>query len=112
MRNEIPSGFSIVEMLGRSNFLALVGHKQAIDSTSITTSSNYSPYKVVIWDDSQGCAVIELEFKAAMECVKLTKDFIVTASHGKLYIYSFSNEPELLKIMNCASSMNTGKPSC
>lgn len=61
----VDFSFSIVEMLGRSNYLALVG-----------TMSNpkFQPNKVVIWDDSVAKIAIELEFKSAVFAVKLTKE--------------------------------------
>lgn len=106
-KHECSGGFGIVEMLGRSNFLALVGNKTDSQNNEYAFQ-HYSPQKVVIWDDSQTCPVIELEFKSVIQAMKLTKDYIIAAVEGKLHVYSFSNEPELLKIMNCSPSMNQG----
>lgn len=57
--------FANVELLGRSNFLALVGS---------VGNKRFPSNRVSIWDDSISKAVIELEFKSIVHAVKLTKE--------------------------------------
>lgn len=57
-------GFEFVELLGRSNFMALIGSG---------TSPRFSRNKVVIWDDSMSKPVVELEFTSPVLNVAIVK---------------------------------------
>lgn len=96
---EEECGFGLASLLGRSNFVALVGQRAA-------NTCKYSNNRLVIWDDSQGIPIIELEFKSPLKAVRMTKGCILAAIQSKLYIYSFSNEPELLKVCDCSCRNN------
>lgn len=73
-------GFKIVEMLFRSNILALVG---------AVANSQYPPNKLIIWDDHQSRCIGEFTFRSEVRAVKLRRDQIVVVLEHKIYVYGF-----------------------
>ncbi|KAL1191480.1 Autophagy-related protein 18d [Cardamine amara subsp. amara] len=87
-------GFKIVEMLFRSNILALVGGGP---------NSQYPSNKVLIWDDHQSRCISEFSFRSEIHAVKLRRDLIVVVLEHKIYVYNFMDLRLLHQIENVAN---------
>lgn len=78
-RNSGLSGVGNVQMLFRSNILALVG------------TDGSSRNKVLIWDDRLNHCIRELLFRSEVKAVRLRSDRIVVVMLQKIYVYDFFN---------------------
>ncbi|KVI04495.1 hypothetical protein Ccrd_017188 [Cynara cardunculus var. scolymus] len=95
-RRDLKSGgFGIIEMLFRSNILALVGGK---------ANTQYPPNKVIIWDDHQSRCIGEFSFRSEVRAVKLRRDRIVVVLEHKIYVYNFTDLKLLHQIETLANS--------
>ncbi|KFO22514.1 WD repeat domain phosphoinositide-interacting protein 4-like [Fukomys damarensis] len=83
----------LVEMLHRSNLLALVG---------CGSHSKFSEMSVLIWDDaregkdSKDKLVLEFTFATPVLAVRVRHDKIVIALRNRIYVYSFPDSPRKL----------------
>ncbi|KAI8340174.1 WD40-repeat-containing domain protein [Chlamydoabsidia padenii] len=88
-RNESDEGgIALIEMLYRTNYLALVGGGR---------NPRYPPNKVIIYDSIKAQAVLELEYKSEVKNVKLRRERLIVVLSHKVFVYHFSLHPHLLQ---------------
>ena len=75
----IDGGVNIIEMLYRTNILALVG---------VGRSKEYPKNKVLIFDDNIGKTITELSFKIAVQSVKFKKELMVVVCGNTIDVIS------------------------
>ncbi|KAF8460303.1 WD40-repeat-containing domain protein [Kalaharituber pfeilii] len=85
----LEAGIGIVEMLGRSNFLALVGGGRA---------PKFPQNKVVIWNDVKAITAFSLEFRSEIKAVRISRSRIIAVLLNSVHIYAFSQPPEKLHV--------------
>jgi len=82
LNKEQVGSVEIVEMLNRSNLIAIVpgGNHPII-----------GPNSVLIWDDKSKQFVMELTFKSKVYSVKMSQTKIVVVLRSKIHVFSFPN---------------------
>ncbi len=108
MRVEFDGGIGIVELLYRTNIIALVGGGDR---------PKWPKNQVMLWDDSCLKVIGELNFKSDVLAVRLRKDKIVVVLEGKIYIYNFHTRDLERKIETLPNprgliAMNGSKDMC
>ncbi|MCJ1372136.1 Phosphatidylinositol 3,5-bisphosphate-binding protein [Loxospora ochrophaea] len=86
---DFNAGVGIAEMLGRANYIALVGGGK---------QPKFPQNKVMIWDDAKQKTVITLEFRTQVNRVRLSRTRIVVALQNSIHLYKFSSPPEKLSV--------------
>jgi len=82
-------GIAHIEMLYRTNLLALTGHAH---------SPTYPPNKVMIYDDHLQRPIGELIFRQRVLATRLRRDRIVVVLRDRVYVYNFSDLALLDKV--------------
>ncbi|KAL7712881.1 WD repeat protein [Entamoeba marina] len=81
-KRNFNGGVGIIELLYKSNLVALVGGgPQPVFPTT----------KVVIWDDYQNKGIAELEYDNPVKAVRLKRDIIVVVIETTVFVYDFRN---------------------
>jgi WD40 repeat protein len=65
----------------------------------------YSPNKVMVWDDHSQQSIGELVFRTPVKCVKLRRESIIIVLEHRTYIYNFSD----LKLRNVIHTISNTK---
>ena len=90
-KRNFNGGVGIIELLYKSNLVALVGGgPQPV----------FPVTKVIIWDDYQNKGIAELEYETPVRAVKLKRDIIVVVTEKSVCVYDFRN-------LNLRQSFNT-----
>lgn len=77
---DMKGGIGIIEMLNRSNILALVGGGN---------NPKYAKNKLIIWDDHRAKVISELRFNSEVKNVKLTRQHIYVVCTLAIYEFDF-----------------------
>jgi len=92
---DFNAGIGLTEMLGRYNFLALVGGGRR---------PKYPQNKVIVWDDAKQKAVITLDFGTAVLRVRLSKSRIIVVLQNSVHVYAFSSPPSRISVFETADN--------
>ncbi|KAF4764450.1 hypothetical protein HAV15_000207 [Penicillium sp. str.  len=87
---DFNAGIGVAEMLGQSNYLAIVGGGK---------NPKFPQNKLVIWDDAKQKAAITLEFRTSVLGVRLSKSKIVARP-----CLAFSNPPQKLSVFETSDN--------
>lgn len=85
--NGSGSGLGLVQMLHRTNYLALVGGGR---------NPRFPNNKVIIWDDLKRKASLNLSFMSPVLNVLLSRIRIVVVLENQVFVYEFSASPNKL----------------
>ncbi|MCJ1466832.1 Phosphatidylinositol 3,5-bisphosphate-binding protein [Pseudocyphellaria aurata] len=92
---DFNAGIFVAEMLGRANYIALVGGGK---------QPKFPQNKVIIWDDAKQKAVITLEFRSQVHSVSLSRTRIIVALHNSVNMFTFSASPEKISVFETADN--------
>ena len=74
-------GIGVVEMLYKSNFLALMGGGRV---------PKYGKNRLIIWDDHENKVISELKFTTTIINIKLKKDLLFVVCQKRIYVFDFN----------------------
>ena len=83
----LDGGLGIVEMLYKTNVLALVGGGK---------NPKFTPNRVILWDDYQTKILKEFKFTSSVKNVKLKKDKIFVVCDQRIYVYTLDKNYKCL----------------
>ncbi|CAG7936418.1 unnamed protein product [Penicillium salamii] len=92
---DFNAGIGVAEMLGQSNYLAIVGGGK---------NPKFPQNKLVIWDDAKQKAAITLEFRTSVLGVRLSKSKIVAVLLNSVHVFAFSNPPKKLSVFETSDN--------
>ena len=78
---DMNGGIGIIEMLNRSNIVALIGGGK---------SPRYASNKLVLWDDHKAKEISEMRFMSDVKNVKMKRDRIFVVTEDKIYVFNFN----------------------
>ena len=109
---DFNAGIGIVEMLGTSNLLALVGGGQQPKFPQnkvgiyILLWSHNSQAQVIIWDDAGKKTATTIEFRTPVKRVRLTKSRIAVAIQNSVHVHELRNPAKLITKYETADNLN------
>ncbi|KAL8668892.1 MAG: hypothetical protein Q9168_006501, partial [Polycauliona sp. 1 TL-2023] len=104
-RQDFNAGIGSTEMLGKANYIALVGggkrpkfptNKVGKHSRILLTQKVESliHYQLIIWDDAKQVAAVTLEFSTQVLQARLSRSQILVALLNTTTLYAFSSPPK------------------
>jgi WD40 repeat protein len=96
---DFGNGINIVEVLLRSNLIALTGGGN---------QPHFPPNKTMIWDDDKHKCIGELNFKSLVRGTKILKEYIVIVLEYKTFVYNLSD----LKLLQQIETIPNQKGLC
>ena len=96
-KRDLNGGIGIVEMLNRCNIIALVGGGN---------NPKYDRNKLIIWDDSQCKALVEIVVIFNIENIKLKRTKIFIVGETEISVFTFGNNYQKIDSINTCQNKN------
>ena len=93
---DMNGGIGLIEMLNRSNIIALIGGGK---------SPRYASNKLVLWDDHKAKEISEMRFMSHVKNVKMKRDRIFVVTDDKIYVFNFNT----LELLDSLETKNNNK---
>ena len=93
---DMNGGIGLIEMLNRSNIVALIGGGK---------SPRYASNKLVLWDDHKAKEISEMRFMSHVKNVKMKRDRIFVVTEDKIYAFNFNT----LELLDSLETKNNNK---
>ena len=93
---DMNGGIGLIEMLNRSNIVALIGGGK---------SPRYASNKLVLWDDHKAKEISEMRFMSHVKNVKMKRDRIFVVTEDKIYVFNFNT----LELVDSLETKNNNK---
>ncbi|PKS09565.1 hypothetical protein jhhlp_004182 [Lomentospora prolificans] len=93
---DFNAGVGLVQMMGTTNYLALVGGGKL---------PKFASHKAIIWDDLAGKIAIEISTLSTVRGVQLSRSRIAIALQNSLRLYSFEKPPNLISVYETADNL-------
>ncbi|KAL8413233.1 hypothetical protein RB594_004745 [Gaeumannomyces avenae] len=84
---DFPGGLGLVQMMGKTNWLALVGGGRR---------PMFAPNKVMLWDEAKSEVSVEISNMSNVWGMRLARNRIVAVLQDCVRVYSFARPPDLL----------------
>ncbi|KAK6071162.1 WD repeat domain-containing phosphoinositide-interacting protein 4 [Seiridium cupressi] len=96
MSRDFNGGLALVQMMGNSNFIALVGGGR---------SPKYPTNKVMVWDEIKGKVALEITTLTPIRGVQLTKRHVAVVLQNSVRLYEFAKQPKVLAKYETADNL-------
>jgi WD40 repeat protein len=93
---EFNGGIGLVQMLGKSNFVALVGGGK---------HPKFAQNKVILWDDAKARQSLEITAFTSVRNVQLAKNRIVVVLQNSVRVYAFAKPVNLIAAYETADNL-------
>ncbi|KAF4966752.1 hypothetical protein FZEAL_10620 [Fusarium zealandicum] len=90
---DFNAGIGLVQMMGTTNYLALVG------------GGRNPKLQAIIWDDMKGKVALEITALTAVRGVQLNRERIAVVLQNSVRVYSFAKPPDLLHVYETADNL-------
>ncbi|SPO00208.1 probable HSV2 Phosphatidylinositol 3,5-bisphosphate-binding protein [Cephalotrichum gorgonifer] len=92
---DFNAGVGLVQMMGTTNYLALVGGGKF---------PKFASNKAIIWDDLAGKVAIEISTLSTVRGVQLSRSRIAIVLQNSVRLYSFEKPPNLVSVYETADN--------
>ncbi|KAH8201819.1 hypothetical protein TruAng_003993 [Truncatella angustata] len=97
MARDFNGGLALVQMMGSTNFIALVGGGR---------SPKYPTNKVMVWDEVKGKVALEITTLTPIRGVQLTRKHVAVVLQNSVRLYEFAKQPKSLAMYETADNLS------